>query len=60
MLLLKTFIAVSAVASNLAAAKPLDNNESFGRVKQGIDRRQNVDGEDIETEAATDPLRQGK
>ena len=58
-MLFTTLLGVAAIASSFTAAVPTANENLMGRTESGINKRQDVDGEDIETEAATDQLRKG-
>ena len=58
-MLLNTLLGVAAITSSFTAAVPTANEKLMGRTENGINERQDVDGEDIETEGATDQLRDG-
>ncbi|KAL8774320.1 MAG: hypothetical protein Q9209_001071 [Squamulea sp. 1 TL-2023] len=54
---LSIFLGLATTISTFAAATPFHNSKGMRQLDTGIDKRQDVDGEDIETEAATDELR---
>ena len=60
MLFINTLLGLTAIISTFAAAKPAHIGRDVRRLDKGSEKRQVVDGEDLETEAATDPLRDGK
>lgn len=60
MLFDKTLLSLLTITSSFAVATPTDRGEKLERVDNVISKRQDADGEDLETEAATDPLRDGK
>ena len=60
MLVLGHLLGFAAITASLVKAIPTINDKPMRRVENDIYRRQDVDGEDIETEAATDQLRNGE
>lgn len=48
-----------AVIPTIVSGKPVQSGKELRRLDRGIHKRQEVDGEDIETSGATDQLRKG-
>lgn len=59
MLSLFPLLGLMVIIPTIVSGKPVQNGKELRRLDMGIGKRQEDDGEDIETSAATDQLRKG-
>lgn len=57
---LNTLLVVAAIITALVDANPIYNGKELRRLDKALAKRQEVEGGDVDADAATDQLRNGK